>query len=320
MGVSHITAALVANRGQLYLQHFRHLGLMMTQAASDFITDSAAAATAIATGTRTRNQALGVNESNEPLTNIREIVAAQGLKTGVVACCPVTEATPASFVAHHPERFAHEDIALDYLFSDIDFFLGSGLEFFSDRTDGLELLPLLREQGYQVVHSAEDLSTITTGKVAGLLGQTPAIHEGRADMLRIATREAIRLLSAEDQGFFLVVEGSQIDWGAHDNDTAYVVQEVLDFDQLVGEALQFAATHPDTLVVVASDHETGGMAIHDGDIQNGQVAGAFSTTMHTGVMVPVFAYGPGASHFQGMYPNTALFHHMLTALAIPCSP
>jgi alkaline phosphatase len=126
----------------------------------------------------------------------------------------------------------------------------------------------------------------------------------RGDMLPVATNTAIDILSNNKKGFFLMVEGSQIDWGGHAGSTIYIVEEMLDFDRTVGKALEFAANNKETLVIVTADHETGGMAIVDGNYETGMVKGEFPTGSHTGVMVPVFAYGPGAEQFTGIMDNT----------------
>ena len=107
-----------------------------------------------------------------------------------------------------------------------------------------------------------------------------------------------------------MVEGSQIDWGGHENNTAYIVKEALDFDRAVGRALKFAEQNGETLVIVTADHETGGMAIMNGDMAKGEVKAKFTTGGHTGIMVPVFAFGPGAEEFTGVMQNTDIFKKM----------
>lgn len=314
MGAAHLSAGLAANRGQLYLTQFQDIGFATTHSAHDFITDSAAAATAIATGHKTYNGGLGMDAHMEPQPNLREMAMQRGMATGVIASCSVTEATPAAFVAHQPGRMFHEDIAEEYLDSGIDFFLGEGRPFFAERSDERNLLPCLAERGYHLVEDLAQLAQIERGRVAGLLPQMPRYSQGRDDMLRIGGRHALRLLSQNPQGFFLMIESSQIDWGAHDNDADYVVEEMLDFDQLVGEMLAFAVQDGETLVVVTADHETGGLALTDGNREQGKVEASFTTTMHTGEMVPVLACGPQAHCFRGFYDNCALFHKMLAAL------
>ena len=126
-----------------------------------------------------------------------------------------------------------------------------------------------------------------------------------------ATKIALSRLKKNENGFFIMIEGSQIDWGGHDNDISYQISEVIDFDKAVGEAMNFADNNPGTLVIVTADHETGGLALVGGDIKNGELQARYSSGDHTAVMVPVFAYGTGAAEFAGIYENTELFHKMI---------
>ena len=194
-------------------------------------------------------------------------------------------------------------------------FVGGGLDHFNKRDDGADLIPALRSSGYQTIFSLEDLQKVGHGKVAGLLypGTPPSVAEGRGNMLPVAVAKAIELLAKDDDGFFLLVEGSQIDWGGHDKDTDYVLEELLDFDRAVGVALDFARSDGNTLVIVTADHETGGMSLVGGDVESGSVEPVYSTSDHTGVMVPVFSFGPGAGAFKGIFENTDLFYKMMEA-------
>jgi alkaline phosphatase len=129
-------------------------------------------------------------------------------------------------------------------------------------------------------------------------------------MLPVATKTALNILANNKKGFFLMVEGSQIDWGGHDNNTKYIVEDMLDFDRAIGEALEFAAKNGETLIIVTADHETGGVAITDGNIDTGMVKCKYTGTSHTAVMVPVFAYGPGADRFTGIMDNIDIHRNM----------
>ena len=132
--------------------------------------------------------------------------------------------------------------------------------------------------------------------------------------LPVATQKAIELLKNDKDGFFLMVEGSQIDWGGHQNNTAYIVEEMLDLDKAIGEALEFAASNKETLIIVTADHETGGLALLGGDMDTGMVKGGYPTDGHSAVMVPVFAYGPGANIFGGIYEMTDIYKKIRTLL------
>jgi alkaline phosphatase len=240
---------------------------------------------------------------------------AEGLATGLVATAAITHATPAAFIAHEPSRNNYEAIAADFLDTEIDVFIGGGRDHFAEREDGRNLLEELKVKGYEVVLDPEALDEVEAGKLAASLAPihiAPASERG--DMLEKATTTAMRLLSANPEGFFLMIEGSQVDWGGHAGSTVRVVEEMLDFDRALGLVLAYAALDGETLVVVTSDHETGGMAILEGDETSGRVKAAFSTGGHTGLMVPVFAYGPGAGAFTGYMDNTELNRRLRAAL------
>jgi alkaline phosphatase len=307
MSLPHLHAALTANKGKLFLENFKYMGLIKTHSADKYITDSAAGGTALSTGVKTNNGAIGVDVNKKPVKTILEDAVEKGLATGLVSTSSITHATPASFIAHQESRNMYEEIAADFLKTDIDVFIGGGYKHFTERKDGRNLVEELKEKGYKVEQNMNTIKKIRQGKLAGL---TAFEHNGRVnerhDMLPAATHTAINILSNNKKGFFLMVEGSQIDWGGHDGSTIYIVEEMLDMDRAIGKALEFASNNKETLIVVTSDHETGGMTILDGNYETGMVKGAFTTGGHTGIMVPVMAFGPGAEEFIGIMDNTEI--------------
>ncbi|WP_320111701.1 alkaline phosphatase [Draconibacterium orientale] len=311
MGVSQVFAGITANQGHLFLENFRHIGFSKTQSADNYITDSAAGGTALACGVKTYNGAIGVDADTVKVKSILEEAADKGLATGLVATAAITHATPASFIAHQPSRNMYENIATDFLKTDIDVFIGGGNDHFTKREDGRNLAKELEEKGYTVETDIEKIAKVKSGKLAGL---TAGVHNGRmnerGDMLTVATSTALNILDNNDKGFFLMVEGSQIDWGGHASSTVYIVEDMLDFDRTIGKALEFASKDGETLVVVTADHETGGMALTGGDMSTGMVKADYPTTSHSAVMVPVFAYGPGAEEFIGIMENTDVHDKM----------
>lgn len=319
MGVAQVYAGYTANKGQLNLFRCNSVGFSKTYSSSDYITDSGAGATAISTGHKTYNGAIGVDKDTVLAKTILEYAEDKGLATGLVSTSSITHATPASFIAHQVSRDNYEGIALDFLKTDIEVFIGGGINNFSVRKDHRDLLKELRLKGYQVVFSMDSIRKITHGKLAGLTAKdhNPSIIDGRGDMLPNSTQTALNILSESKKGFFLMVEGSQIDWGSHGNNANYVEKEMIDFDKAIGKALDFARKDGHTLVIITADHETGGMSLVGGDYQQGTVVARFSTTDHTGIMVPVFAFGPGAELFQGVQENTDLFEKMMKLLGIP---
>ena len=320
MGIAQIQAGLTANGGKLNLLQFPVTGFSLTEASDQYITDSGAGATALSIGRKTYNGAIGVDASGTPRETILETAEKKGLATGLVATCSITHATPASFIAHQAKRSLEEAIALDFLKTDVDVFIGGGLRYFTQRQDGRNLLEELRAKGYQVLpDTAANLTQYKKGKLAALVaGLHPKkMTEGRGDYLVKATQTALQIVKQQPKGFFVMIEGSQIDWGGHANNTQYVTSEMIDFDEAIGEALRFAQADKNTLVIVTADHETGGMTLLAGNTAVGTIEAKFTTGGHTGVMVPVFAYGPGAEAFNGIYPNTAIYEKMMQALGLP---
>ena len=307
MGLNHILAAMTVHQGPLALEDATHVGIQKTHSADDYITDSAASGTAMACGTKTSNGSIGVDTTGNELVSILKIAEENGYATGLVSSSAITHATPAAFIANEKSRHDYEAIAADFLKTDIDVFIGGGQDHFYNREDGRDLTTDLEEKGYTVARSMAEVEKVTSGKLAGL---TAAVHnppaaEGRADMLPVATQKALDLLDDNPEGFFLMVEGSQIDWAGHANDEEYLISETLDFNKVVEIAMDFAKKDEETLVVITSDHETGGFMVLNGNYQEQTVETTFTTGGHTGSMIPVFAYGPGAELFSGVYDNTA---------------
>jgi alkaline phosphatase len=314
MGLGQITAGRTA-KGSLELEQFTHIGLLLTQAyGDDYITDSAAAATAISTGVATFNGMIGMGPDSLPRTTILERAKALGKKTGIVTVCSITHATPASFVAHTPSREMELEIARQISQAGVDLCLGSGWGWFMPksaggrREDGRNLLEEMSRRGYAVVTTDSAFRTLTDLPAVNTMGLFAENHVGKArerkPTLAELTRYALETLSSAESGFVLMVEGSQIDWASHDNRSDEIVDEMVDFDDAVGEAVRFAQKHSETLIIVTADHETAGYTLLNGSVSGKWVQGGFATHYHTGVMVPLFALGPGAERFTGIRPNT----------------
>lgn len=310
MSATQIYAGMVGNKGPLHLEKLKIIGFSKTNS-TKFITDSGAGATAWSTGYKTNNGAIGVDSSGNPQPTILEIAAANDLSTGVVSTNSITDATPASFIAHQPSRTMKYEIAADYLKSPVDVFIGAGGSNFSERPDGKDLTLELKEKGFKVLYNLDEVTAVKSGKLAGFLKE--AIMPERGDQLARTAMTAIDILGKNKKGLFLMVEGSHIDGGGHSNNIDMVVKEMIDFDRAVGKVLEFAEKDKNTLVVITGDHETGGLTLTGGNIWTGTVEGKFSTKGHTAVMVPVFAFGPGAEAFAGIYHNNEIFQKLLDA-------
>jgi len=313
MGVAQVFMGITANKGTLNIVSMNNIGFSKTQSASNYITDSAAGGTAIACGVKTKNHALGIDKNGKEVKSILAHAEENEKATGLVSTSAITHATPASFVAHTPDRGQYEQIAVSLVNSGVDVFIGGGYDFFANRSDSADLIKELENKGYHIYQDLDNVPDDYEGKLGVLTApkHNPPMPE-RGNLLPEATEKALEMLDEESEdGFFLMVEGSQIDWGSHQNDVTFVTREMLDFDKAIGVALEYAAKHKNTLVIVTADHETGGLSNLGEDIKTGKVKGGFSTGGHSGVMVPVFAFGPGAELFRGIYENTEIFHKML---------
>ncbi|HUW92964.1 MAG TPA: alkaline phosphatase [Bacteroidales bacterium] len=319
MGVDHVYAAMTRSGFTMTFPAFPVTGFSITSSANSYITDSAAAATAMATGERTNNGMIASSPDGTELTTVMEMAKSKGMSAGVISTSQITHATPAGFIAHEGARSDYFDIAGDFLTGTADVFIGGGKVHFANRKDSADLTVDLKKKGYDVVYNMEDLRNSTSDKLAGLMADVamPSIAAGRdTGFLAAATSKAIEVLSGNPNGFILMVEGSQIDWAGHDNNLEGIVNETLDMDRAVKVAYEFAKKSGNTLIVVTADHETGGLTLTVGNIQDKEVAGSFSTKGHTAVMVPVFAYGPGAGAFAGVQQNTELFDDFVNLLSL----
>lgn len=309
MGVAQVSAAMMKSDDKLNMEKCDASALCVTTSLTNKVTDSAAGGTALATGKKTRNGVIGQDTTGTDYQSILKLAEHYGLSTGLVATSAITHATPASFIANQPSRNMYEAIAADFLKTDVDVIIGGGYNHFAVRSDSLNYIDSLRNKGYQIALTVEEMMAAGKGKLAALMypEHPPKYTEGRGDMLPEATLKALEILSMNEKGFFLMVEGSQIDWGGHANDAEYVVEELLDMDRAIGVALEFQETHPNTLIVVTADHETGGITLPATDGSYIDSGIEFSTSGHTSVMVPVFAFGPGAGDFTGIMDNTGFY-------------
>ena len=319
MGLSQLSTAYYYGNKEPNFSRFLNIGMINTSSASHKITDSAAGATAFACGVKTYNGAIGVDKAGKAAPTILEQLAAKGYSTGLISTSAITHATPASFYAHVAQRSMQEDIASQMIHSPVDFFAGGGTTFFARRSDGLNYLDSLTLNGF-VVDTTDIASPITkfNKKPAYLMAAEGLIgkHEGRGEFLSMATHRAVEYLSGKDAPFFLMVESSQIDWGGHANNADYIIQETLEFDEVIGQVLDFAKRDGNTLVVVTADHETGGFTLASGTVTDSvgnqssdydQIAPVFSTGGHSTTLIPVFAWGRGSKNFRGIYQNTNIY-------------
>jgi len=316
MGLTQMSAGTFAYGNTSNFERCKSIGLHKPYASNALITDSAAGATAFACGVKTYNGAIGVNADTIPVTTILEEAETRGYATGLVSTSSITHATPASFIAHNKYRKNMEEIADDFMKTEIDFFVGGGRKHFDARKkDERDLLSEMREKGYVVSSYFEnelsELKVSSSQNFAYFTASEEPLRstEGR-NYLPLATDLALHHLSNHNEGgFFLMIEGSQIDWGGHANDIDWVLNEWKEFNGVLGKILDWAEQDGETLVVVTADHETGGLAIQK-ESKMGEISAAFTSDYHTGTMIPVYSFGPTSENYSGIYENTAIYDKM----------
>ena len=346
MGFGAVSSLLLSEDSVTGFEQAPVIGLSETCSANNYVTDSPAGGTALACGIRTKNGYLGVDPEGKPLTSILRKAQAMGKRSGIVVNTVLTEATPAAFYAGVTSRSMSFDIANQFTESGVDVAIGAGLEPFIKRPDSLDLTATLINKGYDVhldwktvlgttskkfvgilpmgdVHRRNESGNTTAGAADGaevcLAAKLAASSEENGDTTRLseptvylekATAKALEVLSNDNrQGFFLMIESAIIDGYGHNNDSEGMIEEMKEFDNTLRQLVAYVNQHPETLLVVTADHETGGTGVSYKSYEVGSttpVQLSFSTKGHTGTVVPVFAYGAGAEAFAGIMKNTDL--------------
>ena len=308
MGPAQVYASIVAQgEGSAFLR-FPYTGFSRTYSADKYTTDSGAGGSALMTGTKVPNYHIALTaDGTKPNSFLYTAKTLLGKAAGFVVTSSVLDATPASTYAHVAYRKQYDSISLQMAQCPLDVMIGGDKDHFlpENRKDGTSPLDTLIQRGYSIAYSPAQLADLDGSRICGLLTDgNPDQAPKRGDMLQQGVRKALDVLGKAPEGFVLMIEGSQIDWANHNNDSSYLTAELADFEAMLHIGLDYARQDGNTLVVVTADHESGGLTLLDGDIQQGTNKMSFSTGGHTGVMVPVFAYGPGAQHFTGIHQNT----------------
>ena len=342
MGFGAVSSLLLTCDEQTGFEMAPVIGLNETCSANNYVTDSPAGGTALATGTRTCNGFLGVGPDSVQLESILKKAQKMGKKTGIVVNTTLTEATPGAFYAGVTSRKESYTIAKQFTESGVDVAIGAGLTAFINRPDSVDLTAVLINKGYDVyldwkhvintesekfvgilqmsdVHRRNKPTTKTAGAADGAdvcLAAQLAASRDESDTTRFsepdqylekASIKAIEQLSKNaPKGFFLMIESAIIDGYGHNNDAEGMVAEMEEFNRTLKALIAYVNEHPNTLLVVTADHETGGTAVSYKSHPVNQPEGmqlSFSTKGHNGTVVPIFAYGKGAKKFAGIFKN-----------------
>ena len=309
MGLEQVSCAWVLNHGKLNLDNMSVVGLSRTYSMSDLITDSAAGGTALSTGQKTANSHVATDPEGNPINSMFAKAQELGKKTGVAVTCHLADATPAVFCSHSDHRYKSDEVVAGYATSGVDFIAGGGRDFFGKkRKDARIIDDEMGRNGYTVVYDETALMEAHLPILALLADDNLPVALERGDLLRHMVDKAIDELSSQsgDKGFVLMIEGSSIDDWLHENRIDRAMEELLDFDRVLGDVLEWAARDGHTLVVVTADHATGALTLQDGNLEEGRIGVAFGNDSHNGIAVPYYVWGPGRDRFGGTLENNVL--------------
>lgn len=314
MGINYVGANLLQDPNSPFKQ-FSTIGLSITCSADNLITDSAAGATALATGYLTKNKYISVDTLGNPLYTLFELAEKLNFSTGVVVTASVAHATPGAFLGHSISRYDQNLIASQMVDQNFDVIIGGGLKYFipksdsGEREDCRDLTKELINKNYTFSEKFSDLKTIpdSVNQIYALFEMDGLPEASKRNYsLGDLTKVAINHLNNDPDGFVLMIEGSQIDWAGHDHKSKEIFDEMKDFSTAINEALEFAKQDGNTLVLVTSDHETGGMSIikANNSVNNLEpeliLELGYTSTGHTPSPVGIFAFGPGEESFKGI--------------------
>ncbi len=342
MSISQVSSYRLLKGGpneRISVDKFPVSGIVLTHSEDAIVTDSASSATAYSTGSKTNNGALGLDINKAKLENLTEKISKHGFVSSLIATSEVTHATPAAFASHVDLRWKTDEISAQMVDSNVTTILGGGRHFFlpeemgGKREDGRDLLTEVKDSHILLTHKDQlnDFDNSNLEKVIGLFAdehlrdiEKPDNHSTEptlSEMLDFAIKRSESYKANGCDGSFIMVEGSQVDWAGHSNNINYLRREMQDFDEAVELAMNYAKENQDTLVVVTADHETGGLLIEPADptdYTGNEVKFSFNTAIgrgsHTGVPVPIYAYGPGSKNFTGTLDNTDVYRAMIAAL------
>ncbi len=301
--------------GRLNIERIPVSGLVTTFSASNLRTDSAAAATALATGMKTANGMIGQAADGTKYKTLLELAKENGKATGVVATKAVTDATPAGFTAHNPSRKNHAAIAVNMLETNPDIIMGGGRKHWDAdlRKDGRDVIAEAVAAGYAYAYDLETFAAVQGGPVLGLFAEGSMDESAEEPSIQDMTDKSLEILSRDEDGFFVMIEGSQIDSYCHKHDEQEFVRRLLNFDMAVKSAIEFAAQNGNTLVIVTADHETGALMTLDNK-QNPKIH--WASFNHSSSPVAIYAYGPGSEMFMGMQDNVEVAAKLAALMGI----
>lgn len=323
---SMATGSLLAHgpSGGLSIERAPHTALVRTTALDRLVTDSGAGGTALATGFKANYKSIATLPDGRRVRSWFDAAAARGMAAGVITTSGLFDATPASFVSHAPHRDRYGLILEGMVRSEAtllvggDWYLERDAEHDRDKAQALASLAKAQESGWSVVRNTDDLLSATGDRILALLPERSHQPDAYGPLLHQSTKWAIERLSADADGFALLVESEVTDEAAHDLDLETLLEGIRELDAAVAVALKFAAGRDDTLVLVTADHDTGGVGVTDS--RDGSARVRWLIDEHTAQWVPLFAFGSGSGRFRGVLENIEVAGLIADSLALEGFP
>lgn len=300
-GLAQWAAGMYSSQTPLNITKIKTIGLVKTQPKDDFTTDSAAGGTAMASGQKTNNRYIGVDENKKVIPSIFDLLKKKNISTGIITTDQMTGATPSAFYGHVADRDSSQKLAEQLVNSKIDIFIGAGKSKFKNFEWKSRLI--LDEIPVQLPQTKSEIGIFVNDN------SLPYVNQGRENYLEKTTNTALQYLSKKENGFMLLIENGHIDGAGHDNKAKELAAEVIEFDKTIGQVMRYVDSNPGTLLVITADHETGGVVLPHGYKDGIEIQ--FHSNDHSGIPVPLFAYGKGSENFGGVYENTAIFDKIL---------
>ena len=311
MSLAHWQTGMIMSDDSLNIERMPTIGIVQTYPLTGFNGDGPSHGTAMATGVCTRKGAVGIDADGKPLKTLIDYAKEQRMATGIVSANSLMEGSLAPFVAHVENRMQLEEIAKAYVEKELDVFIGSGIQHFTNRQDGKDFLPELSRKGYQITRSEQELQNVSGSKLAGFIAASEECNnsQGSGVSLPFYVQTALHLLSKNEHGFLLVIGDMHVDRASHAKDTKLIGSETIHLDKAIGLALDFAKKETNTLVIAVGGPEASGMVLVGGDLQNQVVEADWVKPgmIHTGTMLPIFSYGFESDRFGGIMHNSDLF-------------
>ena len=307
MGFAHLEFARALHddtKGQFAWDRFATTGWQRPHPYKGFLIDSAASATALATGVATWNDRVGVDVEGKPLPNLFEMADKENYRTGVVTDSYIWDATPAGFVTHNVSRDNAADILKQLANSRLEVLFGELEDVGEEEVPDWDSTIKLLETRYSMLDaSLDDTADKTSTPIAAVFAEDQIADLQSVPNLTSMVEVALARLSSDDRPFLMMVESEEMDSASHRLNAKWIARGLESIEHTLDLILDFARAHPDTLVVFTADHETGGLVLDIDPENNGIIQPRFATEGHSGMMVPLLAVGPGAENFSGSFSS-----------------